>query len=308
MKKVLSVLLAVVMIFSCATLAFAADTTADKPFENSEFFTDGEYTLHYRTYLPNSEVKNQILLLHGFGLSTVSFEGLAAEYVSAGYKVVLVDLPNFGYSTRETTSMNLVAREELVYDLMKSLGGKWILGGHSMGGGVAANIAIAYPDSVSGLVLLAPQTTSDLPKSMNLLMRSCLVGGMFNTIISFAANFPPIIRMMINMSFSDNTYGKSYDTKRISDPLKISGTGAGIAIMTTHATSTDAAKFGELTIPIIIATCANDKIAMQSSIDALINAEPANLTTYEFEQGGHMFMEYNPQGVAEITLKTIEQC
>ncbi|MCM1543965.1 MAG: alpha/beta hydrolase [Ruminococcus sp.] len=308
MKKAISLLLALIMVFSCSFFAFAANETAEKPFENSEFFTSGDYTLHYRTYEPSGTAKNQIMLFHGFGLSTVSLEGLAQEYVSAGYKVVLVDLPDFGYSTRETAYMKLLPREEVVFELMQSLGGKWIVGGHSMGGGVASNLAIMYPEVVTGLVLIAPQTNAELPKIASLMMRSCLVGGMFNLVISLASRSPSIIRMMIEMSFSDKAYAKTYDTSRITNPLKIKGTGAAIAIMASHATPTDAAKFGELTIPIVIVTVANDKVAMKSSIDTLVNSNPANLITCEFEQGGHMVMEYNPKGVAEATLSTIASC
>ena len=308
MKKAISIFLAIIMAFSCAAFAFAADESLAKPFDNSEYFTAGEYTLHYRTYEPKTAAKNQIMLLHGFGLSTVSFEGLAKEYVSAGYKVVLVDLPNFGYSTRETAAMELRPREELVFELMQNLGGKWIIGGHSMGGGVAANLAIAYPQAVTGLGLIAPQTNSKMPTAINLLMRSQLVGGMFNLIIRLASRSPFIIRMMLNMSFSDKEFAKTYDTNRIADPLKIKGTGAGLAIMASHATAIDTEKFGQLTIPIVIVTAANDKVAVQSNIDALVNSAPSNLTTYEFEQGGHMVMEYNPQGVAEVTLGTIASC
>ena len=134
MKKIIAVLLAVLMAFSVSASALAADTEdTSKPFENSEFFTSGDYTLHYRTYEPLVAVK-QVMLLHGFGLSTASFEGLAEEYVKKGFRVVLVDLPNFGYSSRENAKTNIVEREELVSALIDELGGKWVLGGHSMGG------------------------------------------------------------------------------------------------------------------------------------------------------------------------------
>lgn len=308
MKKINSILLALVMAFCCVGVCFAADEAENKPFENSSFFTSGEYTLHYRTYEPSGEQKNQIMLLHGFGLSTVSFEGLAKQYADAGYKTVLVDLPDFGYSTRETANMKLVDREELVYALMKELGGTWILGGHSMGGGVASNVAIAYPDTVKGLVLIAPQTNDEMPKAVNMLMRSFLVRSAFELVIRFACRFPFAIRLMLEMSFSDKEFAAQYDTNRITDTLKQKGTGAAIAVMASHTSPTDAQRFGELSIPIVIVTAENDKVADQSRIDALINAAPEKLVVHEFEQGGHMVMEYNPQGVAEATLGTIAQC
>ena len=160
MKKALSLILAVIMAFSLCTVAFAADT-AEKPFDNSNFFCSGEYTLHYRTYEPDGKTKGQILLVHGFCLSTASLEGIAEEYQKAGYFVVTVDAPNFGYSTRENLDMELVDRESLIFALAEELGGTWVVGGHSMGGGIALNLASMYPETFTGLVLFAPQTNSE---------------------------------------------------------------------------------------------------------------------------------------------------
>ena len=94
MKKVLSLILALVMIFTALPVAFAVNT--EKPFENSAFHEVGDYKLHYRTYEAKGEEKNQIMLIHGFCLSTATFEELAEIYAEKGYKTVLVDVPNFG--------------------------------------------------------------------------------------------------------------------------------------------------------------------------------------------------------------------
>ena len=102
MKKAISLLLAVVMIFTLGVPAFAENR--ENPYDNSNFHTVGDYTVHYRTYLPEVKAKNQIMLIHGFCLSTASMEGIAEEYREAGYYVVTVDVPNFGYSSRETDS------------------------------------------------------------------------------------------------------------------------------------------------------------------------------------------------------------
>lgn len=306
MKKIMSFALALLMLLSCASVAFAAETQTT-PFENSSFFSSGDYTLHYRTFEPQTKEKNQIMLLHGFGLSTVSLEGLAEEYVNYGYKVVLVDLPNFGYSSRETSKTSLAEREVLVSDLMKSLGGTWVLGGHSMGGGIASNIAIDYPELVSGLLLFAPQTSEELSAPQAAIMSSPLVKVPFEFIVRIASRSESLMRKMVEMSFSDADYAAQYDVSRISDPLKKAGTGAGIAIMASHAKATDLQKFAALNVPIVIVTASNDKVASKNSIDALIDASPEKLSVHTFDCGGHMFMEYMPEETAKVTLTTIEK-
>lgn len=306
MKKALSLILAVIMAFSLCTVAFATDT-AEKPFDNSNFFTSGEYTIHYRTYEPDRKAKGQILLVHGFCLSTASLEGIAEQYCKAGYFVVTVDAPNFGYSTRETLDMELVDRESLIFALMEELGGNWILGGHSMGGGIALNIATDHPEKVKGLVLYAPQSVAQMPGSIMKVMVP-VMGAMCNLILKIALKVPAIVRMLVDMSFSDSEYANNYDLNRISDPMRLEGTGTGVAVMTSHARAVDFAKVAQLDVPAVVITAKEDKVASADNLQQIIDALGDNAVTYECEKGGHMMMEYNPQLVAEKTLPTIGLC
>ena len=308
MKKIISLVLCFAMMFALAGVAFATDAVQEKPYDNSEFYTEGEYTLHYRVYEPANEVKNQILLVHGFCLSTVSLEGVAQQYQNEGYRVVLVDAPNFGYSSRETTSMQLVAREELIYSLMQSLGGTWIVGGHSMGGGIAINLACDYPETVTGLVLYAPQTAMQATGIMATMSRSFLMQAMYTVILKVALKIPFLVEMLVAMSFSDNEYAKNYELTRISAPLSLEGTGAGISIMASHARGNDFEKLSTLDIPCVIITAANDKVASADNLSEIIGNAPEGTYTYEFSDGGHMMMEYYPEETANQTLATIAKC
>ncbi len=305
MKKLTALIIALILVFSLASAAFAADS--DKPFDNSEFFTWGDYTLHYRVY-DSEKNKNQILLIHGFCLSTASLEGIAAQYQKVGYDVITVDVPNFGYSSRETSETDFLSREEVIYELMKSLGGTFIVGGHSMGGGIAINLACDYTDTVTGLVLFAPQTSAQATGLMAKFSASCIAQTMYNMILGVALRMPFMVRLLVDMSFSSSEYAESYDLTRISDPLSLPGTGAGITIMTSHTRGSDLEKLSELEIPTAIITAKNDKVAMKSNLDAILENAPEGYYTYEFSEGGHMMMEYSPEAVADKTLPTIAKC
>lgn len=306
MKKIVSVLLAVFMVFACVSFAFAS--LESLPFDNSEFFTCGDYTLHYRVYEAQGSEVNRIMLLHGFGLSTASLEGVAEEYAKNGYKTVLVDLPNFGYSSRENGKTALIDRETLVYELMCSFGGSWIIGGHSMGGGVAINIATEYPGSVSGLVLFAPQTSSQLAYPLNVFMKSAPMRLMYEILIGLASRMPSVLRLLVEMSFSDKDFAASYDISRIAKPLQIKGTGAGIAVMATHAKSTDFEAFSKLEIPVVMITASDDKIASAENLNEITENAPKETVIYNFEKGGHMMMEYSPVECVQKTLETVAKC
>ena len=304
MKKLTAVLLALVMMLTLSVTAFAAGS--EKPFENSKFYTSGDYTIHYRTFEPKGAVKGQMLLIHGFCLSTVSLEGVAAEYAKAGYRIVLADAPNFGYSSRETDDMKLIDRETVIHGLMNKLGGKWIVGGHSMGGGIAINLATDYPEAVTGAILFAPQTSSEVSGVAAMFMRSGIMQTMYSLVLKFALMFPSVVRSLVEMSFSDKAYAESYDLSRITAPFTLEGSGAGVAIMASHTRGSDLEAFSKLSIPCVILTAKDDRVADADNLRAIIDNAPAGTVVVKDLEGGHMMMEYNPVLAAELTLDVIE--
>jgi len=97
-----------------------------------------------------------LLLLHGYGESLLAFRGLIAP-LAQRFSVVAVDLPGSGLSEKPGGSYAL---EPMVARLGQALD-QWIHGpvvviGHSMGGEVAAALAIARPDRIVKAVLIAP--------------------------------------------------------------------------------------------------------------------------------------------------------
>lgn len=305
MKKLTALLLSVLMMFSLVTVAFA-EGEESLPFDNSAFFTSGEYKIHYRTFEPEGEVKDQIFLLHGFCLSTVSLEGVAAEYAKAGYRVVLADAPNFGFSTRETSKMELVDREILLYELVESLGGTWIVGGHSMGGGIAINLATDHPDVFTGAILFAPQTSAEASGFTATFARSGIMQTLYTLVLKIALMFPGIVRTLVEMSFSDSEFAASYDLSRITRPFTLPGSGAGVAVMASHTRGSDLEAFSQLDIPCVILTAADDRVANADNLQAIIDNAPEGTVVHSGLVGGHMMMEYDPVHAAELTLGAIE--
>ena len=300
MKKLIALVLSLMMIFSFT--AFAA-TKSEKPFAESNFYTSGDYTIHYRDFEPQGEKKGQIFLVHGFCLSTVSLEGVAAEYAKAGYRVVLADAPNFGYSSRETETTELVDRESVLYGLIDQLGGKWIVGGHSMGGGIAINLATDYSETFTGLILFAPQTSSEVNGITGMFMRSAPVKAIYNVVLKIALLFPDVfVRSLVEMSFSDKAFAENYDLSRITAPFTVAGSASGVAIMASHTRGSDLEAFSALEIPCVILTAADDRVADADNLNAIIDNAPRNTVVVKDLEGGHMMMEYNPVLAAELTL------
>lgn len=299
--KFISVVMSVVMLFCCACVnVSAADALYETPYENSQWFTSGDYTLHYRTIEPDGNCVGQIMLLHGFGMSGASMAYMADYYVEAGYKCVLVDLPNHGYSTRETAKMQLVARETLVEQLMAELGGTWILGGHSMGGGVAVNVAVNNPETVTALMLYCPQTSMAVEPPMDAFMRSFIMTGMFETIISVGTRIGFIMDIVVDFAMQDDEYVASYDATEIVAPLHIKGTGAGLAVMSSHAMGPDYEMISAMETPVLVVKGDADNIADENNLNSLCEALTDEQSVVI--SGGHMIIQTKVEEVAQATL------
>ena len=174
-----------------------------------------------------------------------------------------------------------------------------------MGGGIAINVAAEHSDSVSALFLFAPQSTSAIGQPLNMIVSSSIVTTMFESLISVGTRIPCVMRMLVAMSFSDADYARQYDVSKIAAPLQIKGTGAGIAIMASHAKATDLESFSALTVPVVIVTAENDKVASADNLNAILAAAPNGTKTVAFSEGGHMMMEYAPEAACEATLAAI---
>ncbi|MFW5757703.1 MAG: alpha/beta fold hydrolase, partial [Bacteroidota bacterium] len=95
----------------------------DKYFNNSNFAKTDNVSLHYRLWTTDEAgPKGKILLIHGFGGSTFSWEKIAPVLSNNGYFVVAVDVPPFGFSQkRSNLNGSIGARAELVNDFIKYL-------------------------------------------------------------------------------------------------------------------------------------------------------------------------------------------
>lgn len=95
-----------------------------------------------------------VLLIHGFGLDKDSWS-VFARYIPDRYRVIAPDLPGFGESTRSgVASYDVRAQAARVLAFADALGlARFHLAGSSLGGSIAARIAIDHPERVRSLML-----------------------------------------------------------------------------------------------------------------------------------------------------------
>jgi pimeloyl-ACP methyl ester carboxylesterase len=97
-----------------------------------------------------------LLLLHGYGESLTTWRSLF-DPLAIGARVLAIDLPGFGGSAKPDVPYSLPAiTERLSRFIDRWTTGPLVVMGHSMGGELAANLALVRPDRVKLLVLIAP--------------------------------------------------------------------------------------------------------------------------------------------------------
>jgi len=101
-----------------------------------------------------------ILLLHGLGGQSAHFDYGVFESLARTHRVVAVDRPGSGYSQRHPgTAADLPAQAAALTALIAKLGlERPTVAGHSLGGALALTLALAHPDKVGALALVAPLT------------------------------------------------------------------------------------------------------------------------------------------------------
>jgi pimeloyl-ACP methyl ester carboxylesterase len=96
-----------------------------------------------------------VMLLHGLGASVYSWRKTIEPLAIAGYHVVAFDNRGFGASGKPSAGYGNAALAALVVAVMDSLHfSDAVVVGHSMGGAIAGEVALRYPDRVRGLVLI----------------------------------------------------------------------------------------------------------------------------------------------------------
>lgn len=101
-----------------------------------------------------------LVLVHGLGAQLRNFTYALVEPLAANFRVICVDRPGCGYSTRPAqVSASLPGQAATIAKLLEALGlEKPIIVGHSYGGAVALALALNHSESIGGLALIAPLT------------------------------------------------------------------------------------------------------------------------------------------------------
>lgn len=285
-----------VILFSSCLLPYAISVskesagTPTSAYADSRFEQVGGILLHHRVNGSATGAGN-ILLIHGLGGSTYSFDRVVAPLATAGYMTVSVDLPGFGYSGRpgkfDHSQLNRARLLWLLLDRIDT--GPWIILGHSMGGGTAVAMGLLRPSQTRTIILVAPALED------------------WRGIASSLLAFPPFSRwLQIYLERSVITedriarilgeaYGRAPTEQEILaylEPLQASGTARSLVSMARSSRSVPFAQLAGLRMPVFAIWGADDRIVPLAKARDVGSAFP-DFRLVIMEGTGHIPMEHD---------------
>ncbi|MEQ8934716.1 MAG: alpha/beta hydrolase [Amphiplicatus sp.] len=98
-----------------------------------------------------------VVLIHGASVNLRDMKLALGDELSKSRRVVMIDRPGRGYSTRPDEGWRIDEQATLIYAALVELGvERPVIVGQSFGGAVALAYTLKFQDDMTGLVLLAP--------------------------------------------------------------------------------------------------------------------------------------------------------
>ena len=218
-----------------------------QPYENSYYYHEGDYDVHYRLDFPEAgkPVAGKLFMIHGFACNTTFYDEMVEIYTRNGFICVRPDVPNCGFSTRETKDVAPIPREELIMHVLETVdnsgvvpAGKWILMGHSMGGGISMNLLLDYRDKFSCVLLYAPMAAVNAPQFVKNIVTLDPMCDLMDKIFGPCCSWDPIVKVILMLMTVDVRYSALYDCKKFADGLTVPNTGTAMCYMMARARPT----------------------------------------------------------------------
>ena len=272
-----------------------------KPFENSQYWVCGDYAMHYRIDKAAGKEKGKFFLLHGFWMNTMFYDELVEKLNAEGYTVYRVDMPSFGYSTRETKGIDYVKPADVIAKMIADLddGKGFILYGHSMGGSVAMEVALLAPKHVKALILNAPMfMRNSNDKQAERFLEPRMVS-LLTTEAKLIQKLNKAIKLFVYVMTWDKDYAKSFDAKRFTAPFADPDAGESLGFFTGHVKKPDVKTLKNIKAPVQYVAGGRDLFVNKGDAKKIRKALPKGTDCRVIKGAGHCF----PQAQTDLAVQ-----
>ena len=276
-----------------------------KPFENSQYWVCGDYAMHYRIDKAAGKEKGKFFLLHGFWMNTMFYDELVEKLNAEGYTVYRVDMPSFGYSTRETKGIDYVKPADVIAKMIADLddGKGFILYGHSMGGSVAMEVALLAPKHVKALILNAPMfMRNSNDKQAERFLEPRMVS-LLTTEAKLIQKLNKAIKLFVYVMTWDTDYAKSFDAKRFTAPFADPDAGESLGFFTGHVKKPDVKTLKNIKAPVQYVAGSRDLFVNKGDAKKIRKALPKGTDCRVIKGAGHCF----PQAQTDLAVEYMKE-
>lgn len=276
-----------------------------KPFENSQYWVCGDYAMHYRIDKAAGKEKGKFFLLHGFWMNTMFYDELVEKLNAEGYTVYRVDMPSFGYSTRETKGIDYVRPADVIAKMIADLddGKGFILYGHSMGGSVAMEVALLAPKHVKALILNAPMfMRNSNDKQAERFLEPRMVS-LLTTEAKLIQKLNRAIKLFVYVMTWDKDYAKSFDAKRFTAPFADPNAGESLGFFTGHVKKPDVKTLKNIKAPVQYVAAGRDLFVNKGAAKKIRKALPKGTDCRVIKGAGHCF----PQAQTDLAVEYMKE-
>lgn len=244
-----------------------------------------------------------LVLLHGFGASLQTWDAWS-QALETQWRVVRIDVPAFGLTgpavNNDYSDEADVAR---LLALLDHLGLQQVaLGGHSMGGRIAWNFAVAHPERVSHLILVSPDGFPD-PNSTseNTYKVSPLLGLMQFSLPAWA------LKMGVAPAYGDDSLLTPQVMRRYQDMLRAPGVrSAVIERMRQSRNINPVPLLQSLKMPVLLVWGEKDAFIPISNAQDYLKAIP-QATLVSVPRAGHVVHEEAPMASVQAVKAFLAQ-
>lgn len=277
----------------------------DLPFEESRRETIDDVSLHYRLWIPQGDIEGKILMVHGLGGSTFSWIQSALYISEQGYLVAAVDLPGFGYSDRtpgmdhgqKNRSSLLWGLAEIIDEKTNLHNLKWVLTGHSMGGGTVAAMAFSKPEKIHSLVFVAGALFDNNPGRSSAFLKYPPIQRWVKAFLHLYAIHPKRIESILDSAYQRPPY--DFEIQGYLEPLKQPGTPNTMIDLVKTAKNEPVKNLANLDMPMLGIWGENDTWVTVEQGYRLLEIVPG-MELRIIESAGHCPMETHPEEFNEI--------
>jgi pimeloyl-ACP methyl ester carboxylesterase len=248
-----------------------------------------------------------VVFIHGLGASMYSWHRVLPVVAGGGHRVIAFDLPGFGFSDPDDTESEFTnARySRLVVALLDSLGlASAVLVGHSMGGAIAAEVALDHPERVRALVLMNSAGSS---MRMPIMLRAARWSFVGVVVTAFRGRWPTA--RILRSSFADPARVTEADIDQYYAPVPEARFGRALrgvlrgfrfdTLIGRLATTT-------LTTPTLVLWGAEDRLIPVREGSRLASAMP-RATFVVVPDAGHAVAEEAPAEVNRLLLEFLKE-